>query len=182
MRDRVRNVVGLTAAISVSFVIVTWAAITLTVTLNDNNQTRLEEERTNQNRDTCRRLWKRVVDAGGASPWSPKGTCTQAQACVAAGAVGGASCSGSQANDANARIFAATQNGRENFAELMIKDQLDFRKDVRTSASASRDAEDFCDWFELLPLTSGDNNNRTFECNKWNGQPATCDPLHCLAQ
>lgn len=46
--------------------------------------------------------------------------CTQAQACVAAGATGGASCTAGQARAANARIFPATQAGREEFVTFVI--------------------------------------------------------------
>lgn len=43
--------------------------------------------------------------------------CTQAQACTAAGAAGGASCTAAQARTANARIWPATQGGREEFVQ-----------------------------------------------------------------
>lgn len=42
-------------------------------------------------------------------------TCTQAQACTAAGAPGGSSCTAAQARGANVRIFPATQAGREEY-------------------------------------------------------------------
>lgn len=47
-------------------------------------------------------------------------TCTQAQACTAANAAGGASCTAAQARAANARIFPLTQPGREEFVTFMI--------------------------------------------------------------
>lgn len=47
-------------------------------------------------------------------------TCTQAQACTAAGAAGGASCTAAQARAAQARIFPATQAGREEFVTFKM--------------------------------------------------------------
>lgn len=56
------------------------------------------------NRSTCRRL-----GASGAPD------CTQANACLAANAQGGASCTAAQARAASARIFPDSQAGREEY-------------------------------------------------------------------
>src|SRR5687767_9696001 len=55
-----------------------------------------------RNRETCER-------------WSLATTCTQAQACTAANAIGGSSCTAANARAANARIFPLTQAGREEY-------------------------------------------------------------------
>lgn len=47
-------------------------------------------------------------------------SCTQAQACTAANAAGGASCTAAQARAATARIWPATQAGREEFVTFAI--------------------------------------------------------------
>lgn len=47
-------------------------------------------------------------------------SCTQANACVAAGAAGGSSCTAAQARAANARIFPLTQAGREEYVTFMF--------------------------------------------------------------
>jgi hypothetical protein len=47
-------------------------------------------------------------------------TCTQAQACTATGAPGGASCSAAQARAAGIRIYPLTQPGREEFVTWVI--------------------------------------------------------------
>lgn len=46
-------------------------------------------------------------------------SCTQAAACTAAGAVGGASCTAAQARTANARIYPATLAGREEYVTFV---------------------------------------------------------------
>lgn len=60
-----------------------------------------------QNVDTCQRF-------------ALTATCTQAQACTAAGAVGGSSCTAAQARAASARIWVNTQAGREEFVTFQI--------------------------------------------------------------
>jgi len=62
----------------------------------------LELGRVQQNTDTCARA-------------SLPSTCTQAQACVALGVTGGASCTNLDAVSARARIYPATLVGREGF-------------------------------------------------------------------
>lgn len=47
-------------------------------------------------------------------------TCTQAEACQAAGAVGGTGCTAAQARAANARIYPNTFAGREEFTTFEI--------------------------------------------------------------
>lgn len=58
-------------------------------------------------RDTCLRL-------------NLLATCTQAEACQAAGAVGGTGCTAAQARTANARIYPNTFAGREEFTTFEI--------------------------------------------------------------
>lgn len=78
-----------------------------TVSANANQQAQITEQVTESNVRTCRRL------STVASPLTD--TCTQAQACVNAGAAGGASCTPLQARQANARIFPQTTAGREEY-------------------------------------------------------------------
>jgi len=73
--------------------------------------TRVDRARLKQNSNTCSRL---LLATG----------CTQAQACVAANAVGGASCTQAQARARNAEIFAATQPGRESFVFSTVVDKV----------------------------------------------------------
>jgi hypothetical protein len=47
-------------------------------------------------------------------------SCTQAQACTAANAPNGASCNAAQARSVGARIFPATEAGREEFVIFQI--------------------------------------------------------------
>jgi hypothetical protein len=155
------------AVLSAMFAGLVHAAIALTVNLNDTYQARLEEDLVRSNRETCRRLWRKVVvENGGAAPWTPRGTCTQAQACAAAGAAGGASCTNQQADEANARIFPATQNGREALAQVLLREVIDERR-------AQRDGKDLrqgaCDWWETQTLSVRQN-----ECLKY-GAPQSCD-------
>lgn len=113
------------------------------------------------NASTCQRL------STTASPLTD--TCTQAQACTNAGAAGGASCTPAQARAANARIFPATQAGREEYVTFtMVIPTLDDRREKVT------------------------NNNRLKQCKFWQtataaqrnaicsavGLPAGCD-LSC---
>jgi hypothetical protein len=52
--------------------------------------------------------------------WGLAVGCTQAQACTAASAAGGSSCTAAQARAAKARIFPQTLAGREEFVTHMI--------------------------------------------------------------
>ena len=52
--------------------------------------------------------------------WALAITCTQAQSCTAASAVGGSGCSAAQARAAKARLYPATQAGREEFVTFVI--------------------------------------------------------------
>ena len=81
-------------------------------------------------------------------------TCTQAQACVAGGAVGGSSCTAAQARAANVRIFPSTLAGREEFVlfgiaaprfnvlkgEIVSWDQQRFCADWNASTQTEKDA------------------------------------------
>ena len=71
--------------------------------------------------------------------------CTQAQACVAANAAGGASCTAAQARAANARIYPITQAGREEFItfEFIVKELKEF-----DAEAVRRDQDLYCIWFK----------------------------------
>ncbi len=132
------------------------AAITLSITLNTASQTELELQRIADNKFTCRRL-------------GLPATCTQAQACVAANAVGGSGCTAAQADAANARIFFASQTGRENHAEKLLKEAVDNRRGL----NKQEEAKDFCAFW--LALTQG---QRDTECARYPSDPG-CDPGRC---
>lgn len=146
------------------------AAITLSVQLNDTYQTELETQLAAQNRDTCKKAYKKLVDAGGTPAWTPKGTCTQAQACAALGATGGAACNTNQA--AKIGFYTVSQAGREEFAGTALRDALDLMKNRR---SVQQDSEDMCDFFRDLTPTE-----RATECARYKNSPANCNPFNCL--
>jgi hypothetical protein len=93
-------------------------------------------------------------------------TCTQAQACTAAQAPGGAACTAAQARSANVRIYPATQAGRE---EAMIFEGV--VPWVNSSASGVRDFDHlaYCTWYNDQNQATKDG-----ECTKI-GVPAPCD-------
>lgn len=147
-----------------------FAAITLSVQLNDNYQAELETQIGAQNRDTCKKAYKKVTDAGGTPAWTPKGACAQAQACAALGATGGAACNTNQA--AKIGFYTVSQAGREEFAGTALRDALDLMKNRR---SVQQDSEDMCDFFrDLTPA------ERTTECARYKNSPSNCNPFNCL--
>jgi hypothetical protein len=95
--------------------------------------TRVDRGRLTTNAKTCLRLAQGVG-------------CTQAQACTAAGAAGGASCTAAQARAANARIYPATQAGREEFLgfELIVPGLNNL-----INLAVAFDQSEFCRLFKL---------------------------------
>lgn len=88
--------------------------------------------------DTCQR-------------WGLPRTCTQAQACVAASAVGGASCTAAQARAAAARIYPNTFAGREEYVtfEIALPQFL-----ALVSSQQAEDRRAFCEnWNAATPTT-----------------------------
>lgn len=106
------------------------------------------------NEQTCERL--SLTDA-----------CTQAQACTAANAAGGSSCTAAQARAANARIFPATQAGREEFVIFVIVAPrfADLRAGI-----VGHTRQRFCDWF----TNTASQAQRDSVCTNA-GRPAGCN-------
>lgn len=104
------------------------------------------------NRVTCRRLQLTAA-------------CSQAQACVAANAAGGASCTAAQARAANVRIWPDAQAGREEFImwTWIVPRMLEAR-----AALAGLTIADYCVWWDSQNQTTKDA-----ECAKI-GAPASC--------
>jgi len=71
-------------------------------------------------------------------------TCTQAQACTAATAPGGASCTAAQARGADVRIYPSTLAGREEFVtfKFLAPDFI-----AALQAVGSQHQSTFCAWF-----------------------------------
>lgn len=69
-------------------------------------------------------------------------SCTQAQACTAAGAPGGASCTAVQARSVDVEIFADTLAGREGFFIRKLLTRL--RRDILARDIAGRDGDLQC--------------------------------------
>jgi len=94
-------------------------------------------------------------------------TCTQAQACSGIGVAGGAGCNATQARAANARIYALTQPGREEFVtwEIAVPRFLSMVADMN---AANR--KTFCDGFTAATTTAKNN-----ACSAI-GLAAGCDP------
>lgn len=91
--------------------------------------------------------------------------CTQASACVAAGAAGGSGCTAAQARAAEARIYPNTSAGREEYLGFgIILDALT-KVDQLTSKF---DAQDYCTWFNAQNQATKDA-----ECSKISA-PAGC--------
>jgi hypothetical protein len=94
------------------------------------------------NTDICRRF--------SGPPNNLSDTCTQPQACVAAGVVGGASCTAPDALAAGVRIYPNTLGGRQSFiAENLVKakcvdftsEQIRREKLVQVSCSTATQAQ-----------------------------------------
>lgn len=113
-----------------------------------------DRNRVASNRQTCTRLGQALA-------------CTQAQACTAANAAGGASCTAAQARAVNARIYPATQAGRE---EYLTFDMVapEFVRRVKGAAADEQNAAKA--WFLAQNQTV-----RDAECSKW-GVAAGCNP------
>jgi hypothetical protein len=126
----------------------TSAQETYSVAVNANQQARVERERTRRNTTTCLRL-----NAGTG------GVCTQAQACVAAAATGGASCNAAQAQAVNAEIIANTTAGRQQV--FISKAALAFQDIQNQSSAEDRAAE--CAWWNNPATTRADKD---IHCNK----------------
>jgi hypothetical protein len=125
----------------------------LTITIPAAELPHLINQVATTNVETCERLHLAV-------------TCTQAQACVAAAAVGGASCTAAQARAADARIFPATTAGRSEYVTFrLVAPQVEAAKPRVTARNKKR----MCVWFNGLNQTQKDA-----ECVK-HDSPAGCD-------
>jgi hypothetical protein len=110
-----------------------------------------------KNREQCRRL-------GLAS------TCTQAQACTAANAPGGASCTAAQARQAGCRIWPDTEAGRLEFITFNPGWLADLFKSAKASTPAQIGTE-YCIWWgtqnqtqrEAVCTAIGATNSGTIE-------------------
>jgi len=88
-----------------------------TIPAPSNRVTQLIQVVNMRNEKTCVRLWRRA----GTNPWAVPWQCTQAQACVVAGATGGASCTAAQARAVDARIWVnTTEAGRTEFVTFFM--------------------------------------------------------------
>lgn len=114
----------------------------------------LDRDRASTNRQTCVRLGQVAA-------------CTQAQACTAAGAAGGASCTAAQARQANARIYPATQAGREEFLTFSYV-APEFQRRVKGAAADELNAA--AAWFNAQNTAT-----KNAECAKW-GLANGCNP------
>lgn len=88
--------------------------------------------------DRARAAWNTSVCARFAL--SP--SCTQAQACTAAGAAGGASCTPAQARAVDVQIFPATLAGRQDF--FVFKILLRVRREMLEREQTVIDSEQKC--------------------------------------
>lgn len=93
--------------------------------------------------------------------------CTQAQACTAANAAGGAGCTAAQARAASARIWPSTQAGREEFTTFQIAAPKFL--DLVGSVAAAKKAT-FSTAFAALSQVNRDSICTTL------GLPAGCSP------
>ena len=104
------------------------------------------------NRNTCARLQLTAA-------------CTQAQACTAASAPGGASCTAAQARNANARIWPDTLAGREEFVTFQwIAPHFQEAK----SGLPAQGYGGYCNWW-----TAQNQTTKDAECTKA-GLPTGC--------
>lgn len=87
---------------------------TYTINASAGNVTDLAAIVGGQNLRVCRRLSTVATNP------TPPSNCTQAQACLAAQAPGGSSCTAAQARGINARIYPATQAGRDEYVTFKI--------------------------------------------------------------
>ena len=92
-------------------------------------------------------------------------TCTQAQACTAANAPGGSSCTAAQARGVDARIYPATQAGREEYVLFKIAGPS-FTTQLQDLGSQHQST--FCEWF----IAQSQGGQDTVCTNA--GLPASC--------
>jgi hypothetical protein len=123
-------------------------------------QARINRGRLLVNRATCLRL-------GLPAGFSDAANCTQAQACIQAGAVGGASCTAAQARAENARIYPNTTAGREE--AMVFEGVVPWVMGLTTTARAT-DPDAYCTNF----WASANTTTRNAECTK-SGLPNDCD-------
>lgn len=146
---------SLLAVVLVLVACVASAQETYSISANANQVSRLTKYETVQNAKTCLSF---ALSIG----------CTQAQACTAAGAAGGASCTAAQARAANARIFPATQAGREEFLIFVII--LGFGIPEFDRQAFTFDQGQFCPLFKAATQTARDNACTAI------GASAGCEP------
>jgi hypothetical protein len=91
--------------------------------------------------------------------------CTQAQACTAVNAAGGAACTPAQARTANVRMWPNTQAGREEFVTFYL---IAPRFQDLVSGTVGANRARYCAWWALQNQTTKDA-----ECTKL-GQPTGC--------
>lgn len=130
-----------------------WAQESYTISATAVQVARTDRERIANNVRTCVRL--------GQAPG-----CTQAQACVAAGAAGGAGCTFAQALAVNAELYANSLAGREAFVAFTI-----YRLALSDYAARHQraDAGSYCTWWS----TTATQAQKDSECSKV-GQAAGC--------
>jgi hypothetical protein len=116
--------------------------------------TRFDKVRVGVNNETCRRL-------------SLSASCTQAQACVAAGAANGAACSTADAVAVDARIYPNTQAGREELYKANSEARL---KAIERRLLKEPDSRAVCTWY-----ASATGVERATFCATV-GLPSDCDP------
>lgn len=117
---------------------------------------RLNRVRVALNDQTCNRV--------GLAPG-----CTQAQACVAANATGGAACTNGQAKAANARIYADSQPDREDLVFNYFA--LSAFKATERQLLQGPEASVTCNWFNNVASQA----ERDARCVQ-EGNPAGCNP------
>ena len=78
-------------------------------------------------------------------------SCTQAQACVALGVIGGSSCTAADALAAEARIYANTLGGREAF---VVNELIRFRVPVYLLEQITREAAVYKTWCQSASQAS----------------------------
>jgi hypothetical protein len=106
------------------------------------------------------------INAGTCATFALAATCTQAQACTAANAPGGAACTAAQARNANVRIWPNSQPGREEFIQFYwLLSNFNGMK----SSIQSKDAQSYCTWYRAQTQTVKDS-----ECTK-TGRSANCE-------
>lgn len=79
--------------------------------------------------------------------------CTQAQACVAANAAGGASCTAAQARAAGARIYGNSQSEREDY---VLRELVQPEFVARKSSLFAQGQTAYCLWWDAQNQTTKD--------------------------